>query len=103
MKKHEEILGHDVVWFVKGSDTPDKRDMSAGTMDDIAKLICEGYTSGIIEGSLMQFQDDDAYFSIYWEIVNWRDIACQLYHAIPGKGQRNHIQESAANTFDMYW
>lgn len=38
----------------------------------------------------------------WWEIVNWKDIACELYNAIDVKNKSERAK-MARKRFDKYW
>ena len=75
-KHHIEILNHDIVWWANKNKTKKLDDMS---IEHITYQISNGVTSGslpITSGKLKITKS-----SGWWEIVNWRNIALELYNS----------------------
>ncbi len=83
-----EILEHDIKWHVGDENITE---LDSATIEHIEQSIKEGCTSG-------QIVMDET--TGWWEIVNWQDIACELYNALNGdkKGK-----DKAAKRFNENW
>lgn len=68
-----EILGNDIIW---SADSKSCKELDEASIWHIEDMIRQGYTSGSLEVSMKRKTT-----SGWWEIVNWKDIACELYNA----------------------
>lgn len=91
-----EILKHDIYWTIE---KPSIKEMDEASIEHIEKLIKDGYSSGEIHVSYGKNGDKTA--SGWWEIVNWSDIACELYNNVNAKAGASAIK--ARKRFDKYW
>jgi hypothetical protein len=90
-----DIAGHDIHWWVKSKGVTELSDFER---DRIADLISEGYTQGEIN---MQYTGRNGqYYETRgcWSIVNWKDIALQLYNA-----NTKTKFKAARKRFDQHW
>lgn len=74
--KITEVLGHDVSWF---ADSNSVKELDECTIGHIEKCIKDGSFQGdlnITYGAKMNKESGG-----WWHVINWRDIANQLYNA----------------------
>lgn len=96
-----EICGHNIKWRVK---TKSVKELSEFEQDRIRQLIDEGYSSGEINMAYTDSCNRDHITNGWWGIVNWQDIALELYNAI--KDCPNPMPASAIKAikrFDKSW
>ena len=84
--KVTEIAGNDVSWW-SDDEYKDLDELPEFEIGRIGKLINEGYNQGELHGG-------------WWSIINWKDIACELYNACPN---RTPAQKKARKRFDENW
>ena len=77
-KNHTDISGNDVSWFVTNKNI---KELSEFEIDRISQLIGEGFTSGEIHMAYTDSRNRDHITSGWWNIINWQDIALELYNA----------------------
>ena len=99
-----EILGHDIKWWVEDESVTR---LDRDTEDHIIECIEDGITSGQIVMQLFKYDektdtDITSETTGWWEIVNWQNIACQLYNALKHSGDNPEARE-AIKRFDENW
>jgi len=102
MQHHVEILKHDILWSAKDVKTTRKSELDFIAKEDIARFINDDLSSGQFQGQIEGMKGTRE-VTICWQIIKWRDIACNLYNSLPPKGSRNHIQEASAKMFYEKW
>lgn len=99
MKKTLDILGHDVVWHCEGVE-----ELAGADIEAIDSKIMDGFSSGEIEVIVNEGTPEEESKRCFWEIVNWRHIADQLYAAgtdeeiLKAKKDYDELQERVWNT-----
>jgi hypothetical protein len=96
-----KILEHDISWYVQNESVIKLDDT---TEAHIMECINNGITSGEICMTLdIEPEEDSDEEEIYgwWEIVNWKDIACELHNAILSRN--GNIQEKAIKRYNENW
>lgn len=93
-----EILGHDISWFV---DADSIKELDESSIEHIEKLIKDGYTQGSLSICYGKFGStkDQKETSGYWHIINWKNIALELYNVT---GSEVNAQK-ARKLFDENW
>lgn len=92
-----EVLGHDVSWFVR-SNTAMKQGLDESTIEYIENCIKDGISQG--ELIISYGKNNNLETTGWWHIINWRDIACELYNACPKETDR---QKQAHERFNKEW
>lgn len=90
-----EVLGHDVSWWV---DSPSVNELDEVSIEHIEKCISDGTKQGslhITYGRHYHLQADG-----WWHVINWRDIACQLYRECPNDDEG---QKAARKRYEEEW
>lgn len=85
-----EILGHDVSWF---TDSDNITELDEASIERIENCINDGCKQGELSVGHEEARG-------WWHIINWRDIACQLYHQVP---TRTPEQKEARKRFNDEW
>lgn len=96
-KNHTEISGNDISWWVMADSVTD---IGETETERIAKMIEDGYTQGEICMSYYGKNNRQYETTGWWEIINWKDIACELYNALPSD---TDTQKKARKRFDNNW
>ncbi|HTC00417.1 MAG TPA: hypothetical protein VK705_07020 [Ferruginibacter sp.] len=102
--KTTEVLNNQVNWHLNGHERYLDAD-NGEIIERISEQIQEGYSCG----ELVFYDKKDNMKTGWWDIPNFRDAACQLYHAtlaampfIKDKGIMTRMKESITN-FDKIW
>lgn len=98
-KRTTELLGHDVSWNVESKSVKELDDSSEQYIIDSIK---EGFTQGELHVTFGKNMNRET--SGWWEVINWKDIACELYNAF--NGETNPVtseQKKAIKRFNENW
>jgi hypothetical protein len=96
-----EISAHSIKWWVK---TESVKELSEFEVDRIEQLIADGYTQGEINMAYTDSRNRDHVTNGWWEIVNWQDIALELYNALKdAPGPITDSRKKAITRFDKHW
>lgn len=87
------ILGNDIKWYVENESVTELDD---ATEAHIMECINEGYSSGQIVMTLENEEETTG----WWEIIDWEDIALELYNALVNGS--NDV-EKAVKRFNENW
>lgn len=91
-----EILGNDVSWWVDANSVTELDECSIEHIEDLIKDGCRQGDLNVSYGKNMQKETNG-----WWHIINWRDIACELYHV--AKGITTDASIKATKRFDDEW
>lgn len=103
-----EICGHNVKWHVSSKSIA-ASELSDFEVERIEKLICEGFTSGEIHMDYTTASRRNLTTGGWWEIVNWQDIALELYQQLKRVGPNSFLKKDQASykkaikRFDQNW
>lgn len=100
MKKNNvitEILGHDVSWWV---DANSVKELDEASIEHIENHIKNGTSQGDLNVSYGKNYEKQT--NGWWHIINWRDIACELYNAI-GSTIKTDKTIAACKRYDDEW
>jgi hypothetical protein len=95
MKKITKILHHDISWEIRYKDIKELDPVSAEHIE-----YCIG--QGISEGDLSVTDENDEEFTGYWYIINWREVALDLYNSFVADPKVAR-QVAAMKRFDNEW
>ena len=93
-----EILGHDVSWYV---DEDSITELDECSIEHIEKVIKDECRQGELCVSYGDDHQKDSYG--WWYIINWRDIACGLYHRVNAIESKQPADIEAIKRFDDEW
>jgi len=87
------ILENDILWYVESKSV---KELDETSEEYIKKCIQDGISSG--ELNVSYGRNNNLTASGWWQIINWRDIACELFNAnTPEK------MEAAKKRFNDNW
>lgn len=95
-----QISGHRIKWHVQNKKVTKLTDFE---QERIADLIKEDYQQGEI--NMSYHGKNNVYYETtgWWEIVNWEDIALELYNALKGCNPLSKDMKKAIDRFDKNW
>ena len=91
--KITNILEHNISWYVESNRI---KELDSCSIEHIENSITDGYTSGSL--NVTYGKNNNLETSGYWSIVDWKDIALELY-----KAQTLEEKKKATKRFDENW
>ena len=95
-----QICGHDVSWFVNSKSV---KELGEFEESRIADLIKDGFNQGELNISCVGHNNRQYETTGWWHIVDWQDIALELYNAIKGCNPVTDDMTKAIKRFDKNW
>lgn len=88
VNKNTRILNHDISWYV---DVKSVTELDECSIEHIETCIKDGISQGDLYISYGKNGVKTA--NGWWNIINWRDIACELYNAFGNKEREQKAKE----------